>query len=712
MQKRKIKAATLVVLLASLFGGAFLVVNKDKMVTAHGHVVINEACSNNFSVIQDEAGKYFDYVELYNPTDADPGTNLYLTDDRDDLKKYKIEESVPAGGYLIIWLSGIENEDYLHAPFKLSDEGEYLILTDEAGNMLDEVRVPSLEYNVTYSRRVDGKDDFYYAEATPGTSNENAAEVQSDYNDSPVFSLEDGFYDIGTNLTIKGNVFDKIYYTTDGSVPDEESLVYSGPITLMDASDAENSNAFELANPYYNPPSYKLDKANVIRAVAVNRFTGKRSKVETHVYFCGFDKKPDYEDMEVVSLVLDPDDLFGYEDGIYALGAGFEEYRQMAGYTDLDILDTPGEYVDEDGNVHYSYEYSNSTKRGRKSEKEAVMSVFDKEHQLYFSQDIGVRIAGESSRSAMQKAFNLFARSEYDGEDCFKKPFFVENEKKVRLRNDGYVSFQEAFVQRAAEDIGLLTQRARPCAVFLNGEYWGVYDIRQQYDERYFATYCDLDEANLWVRKNDSIEYGSSEAKDSYEYIINMMMYADASNDEVYEEICNMIDIDNLIDYFCFLLFFDEEDIVPGHNQIAFRSASEGIGKYEDCRWRFLVFDKDETICDPSNNTIALYRELGEDMYLPGLLYENEQFRERFVDRMNELVNGPFSYDVLHQRLVEWDSVYRSQNIDTLMRYQNLEKAEAEYEYEKTVNIFDDFFKQRKKYLMEYLKEDLNDFQY
>ena len=709
MQKRKIKAATLVVLLASLFGGAFLVVNKDKMVTAHDHVVINEACSDNFSVIKDDAGEYCDYVELYNPTGTDSGMGLYLTDDRDDLKKYKIEEAVPAGGYLIIWLAGVGNEGYLHAPFKLSGEGEYLILTDEAGTVLDEVRVPSLEYNVTYSRRTDGVNDFYCAEATPGESNEGAASVNLDYNDSPGFSLEDGFYDVGTNLTIKGSVFDKIYYTTDGSVPDEGSLVYSGPITLMDASDAENSNAFELANPYYNPPSYKLDKANVIRAIAVNRFTGKRSKVETHVYFCGFDKKSDYEDMEVVSLVLDPDDLFGYEDGIYALGAGFEEYRQMAGYTDMDILDTPGEYVDEDGNVHYSYEYSNSTKRGRESEREAVMSVFDKEHQLYFSQDIGVRIAGESSRSAMQKAFNLFARSEYDGEDSFKKPFFVENEKKVRLRNDGYVSFQEAFVQRAAEDIGLLTQRARPCAVFLNGEYWGVYDIRQQYDTRYFESYCGIDETNLWLRKNDSVEYGSSEAEDSYEYFINMLLYADSSNDEVYQEICRIVDIDNLIDYFCLFLFFDEEDIVPYHNQIAFRSASEGNSKFEDCKWRYLIFDKDETMGDPSSNTIELYREIGEDMYLPGLLYKNEQFREKFVNRMNELVEGAFSYDVLHQRLMEWDAVYRDQNIETLMRYQNISEKDAVSDYEKGIADFDNYIKNRKGYLLRYLDEDVKE---
>jgi hypothetical protein len=113
---------------------------------------------------------------------------------------------------------------------------------------------------------------------------------------------------------------------------------------------------------------------------------------------------------------------------------------------------------------------------------------------------------------------------------------------------------------------------------------------------------------------------------------------------------------------------------------------------------------------DPESNTIALYREIADDMYLPGLLYENLQFRDKFEARMNELLNGLFSYDVLHDRLMEWDVIYRDQNIATLMRYQNMTRDEAALKYQEEINKFDSFLKNRKDNLLTYLYEDLSEF--
>lgn len=703
MTKKKISMIILCVSFFLLLLVAGMSLNSNN--AAASHVVINEVCSDNFSVTYDEGHEYYDYVELYNPTDADTDYPIYLSDDREDLHKYLVEESIPAGGYLIIWLSGTGSEGYLHAGFGVSKDGETLFLSDENDNRIDTVQVPALRYDQTYSRKTDGGKSFVTASATPGSSNDQATALQTDFADSPVFSLEDGFYDVGTELKISAYPWQKIYYTLDGSVPSENSMVYSGSITLQDASDNENYYVNQSMYPTYVPPSYKVDKCNVVRAIAVDYFTGKKSEVVTHSYFCGFDNKDIYDNVKVISLVFDPEALFGYDSGIFALGKKYDEFKAMGGYENLPDEEVPMSVVDSNGVGHYRYEFTNAFYSGRESEKEARMSVFDSDHELSYTQNVGVRIAGESTRYLYQKSLNLYARDIYDEGTTFTEGFFTDNERKVRLRrSDDRIWFVEPMMHKMLGELGLLYQDSQMQAVFINGEYWGIYNLRDQYDANYFYNHLGLSESDLWLVKNNKAEYGGDDALGSYNYLVDFITYSDASVDEIYDMICQMVDIDNLIDYYCALLYFDDGDIEPRHNQVLWRSATDLGMEDLDGKWRWAVYDLDVTCKDPENNSFDYFRE-SEGLYLPGYLYASDEFKEKFYNRMLELMDTTFSYEHMHEYLAQYDQEYRQQNIASVRRFEGIDYTEEDYE--RDLAKLDDFFKRRPEIFREYLEQDM-----
>ena len=665
-------------------------------------VVINEVCADNFSAYRNDAGEYTDYVELYNMSDSEV-SGLYISDSRKDLKKFRIEEAIPSNGFFVASISkDAENG------FGISKDGETIYLSDEDGNMLDAVTLPRLMYDVTYSREEDGKGKFASLSATPGEANSGASHIDTYSIEGPVFSIEDGFYDEGTKLKISSSPWVNIFYTDDGSVPDENSQKYKGEITLTDASAKENVYANEIMYPTYNPPGYKIDKANVISAVAINKLTGKKSKVVTHTYFVGYDKKEKYKDKQIMSLVFDPADLFDHDRGIYTLGKKYDEYKELGGFTDLPEDEVPGSFTDDNGEVYYRSYFTNSEFSGKEWERKAHMTAFDSNHKDFFSQDIGVRISGESTRFVYQKALNLFARDIYDGQKNFAKSFVCNNEKKVRLRKgDGRIIYQEPFIQSVIGETGIPFQDSVPEVVFINGEYWGIYNLREQYDDNYFAERYGIPKDVLWTEKNSSVECGDSQTDENYKALYDVMMNGDMSDDAVYSQVESEIDIDNMIDYYCMLIFFNDTDIDGEHNRFMFRSKEPGYGDYGDGKWRFAAYDLDITCEDVEADTVSYYRELDEKMFMPGFFYERPGFKELFYNRMVELTENELSYEHLSKKLAEWDKIYREQNIETVRRFE--EDGYSEKEYEKDLEALDSFFKNRKEYVLKMLEKDIKE---
>jgi hypothetical protein len=154
---------------------------------APGEVVINEFLADNENGETDEAGEIEDWLELYNNTDQPINLlGLYLTDDPADRNKwgFPANTSIPAHGFLMVWLDDDALQGPFHAGFKLSGDGETVMLTDGASLVLDSVAFGQQLPDVTFGRYPNGTGSFTFMPPTfnavnsigVSTSEPNAAE--------------------------------------------------------------------------------------------------------------------------------------------------------------------------------------------------------------------------------------------------------------------------------------------------------------------------------------------------------------------------------------------------------------------------------------------------------------------------------------------------------------------------------------------------------
>ena len=144
----------------------------------------------------------------------------------------------------------------------------------------------------------------------------------------------------------------------------------------------------------------------------------------------------------------------------------------------------------------------NFTQRGREWEREAYIEYFDG-GEAKFSQNLGIRIHGGATRTYPQKSIRLYARGEY-GQEFIEYPIFgnkkimeegnvADKFKTLLLRNGGNdgqsTIFRDALMQSLVEHTSLDIQAYKPVIVFLNGEYWGIHNIRERFDRHYFEQY-------------------------------------------------------------------------------------------------------------------------------------------------------------------------------------------------------------------------------
>ncbi len=686
------------------------------MSEAANKVVINEVCTNNFSIICDEEGNYSDYVELYNPAVFPVSmTGFSLSDNRNELQKCSLESIlIPAKGYLIIWLDGADINRVGHAGFKLSREGEKIYLSNKYGRITDCIKVPSLTYNTVFARENDGMAIWERQVPTAGSTNNTAEEILEKKLNEPSFSRESGFYADSFALEMTAGEDEIIYYTLDGSEPTIDSIQYKEPILITDASNNDNifSARDDLMAVMEYIPEFKVDKATVVRAAAYDPEREKISESITKTYFVGFDTKEEYNGYGVLSMVTDPDNLFDGKTGIYGNGDALEEYKEKAGIKDGEV---PGEYVDEDGNTHYMYMSTNAYNAGKEWEREAEIMYFDEEHELKLSQGVGIRISGESTRNASQKSFNIYARDIYDKENILTYDFFDQMEySSIKLRNGGSdhqgSKIYDAFLQSLAKGRSVSVQESRPCVVFLNGEYWGIYNIRERYKEEYFLNHYGVSANNIWMIDSGHTSIGSWDAWNDYDSMLKFISENDMADEENYAKACEMIDMQSFIDWYCMQLYINNNDVGFDKNIALWRSIRKDSGEYEDGRWRFMLYDLDGALGNPKDNTFQDSEWWKKDFNLmdEGMvksLMKNSSFRKQFRETFIEISETVFSYDTIHEKLVCWKEQYEMQTVKSHQRFISSEIMAEDYD--NYIEQIDNFFKQRKQYILQYLEEEL-----
>ncbi len=444
---------------------------------------------------------------------------------------------------------------------------------------------------------------------------------------APAFDHESGFYPDSFELQLSSSKDCKIYYTTDSSVPSDQSTLYNSPIRIRDISPDENVSHEEAGITGTEP----VNKASIIRAVAYDS-NGNQSQIITKAYFIDYANKTVEANLPTVSLVSDPVNLFDPKLGIYT------NYL-MEGW-----------------------------------EREALFTYYSADGKQVFEQNLGVRLRGSSTRSGPLKDFTLLARSEFDGNSAIKYPLFSTPMDSLVLRHREMPQ-QEGFLSSLVADRDLVTQQYQMVNLYLNGEFWGVYALLGRVDEYSLSQQYNLDEDNVAYIKVNHFAEGNEQAMQLYRVLIDFLNSADMSEPETYQKACEQIDMQSLIDYYVTSIYLNNIDTNPFYiNSLMWRSLDVTDRAYADGKWRFGLYDLDhaivtdgfELVDDPavqnlksaaSFNCFTEFYPYGaagpiEDPILNNLM-GNTEFRQQFYDTFMEIAKTNFDPDRVQQLIAK-----------------------------------------------------------
>lgn len=684
-------------------------------------VLINEACSKNTNGIQAEDSQRYDWIELYNPCEKAVNLSGYgLSDDPASPYKYKFGDvTIEAGGFLLIFADKKASftSSELLVPFGLSSDGETLVLTDEAGNTSDQFELPAIAADTTYGRTADGSTDFGVLIPTPGKTNNIAVEDKKEVQ-IPEFSAESGFYNDAFSLKISADQNTVIHYTLDGTDPTDKSPVYKGELQINDVSGSKNIysaiSTTVLPGYFCTPAVSKVPKAVIVRAAAFDQ-QGNSSSVVSKSYFVGYQNKSDYYGkVPVISLVTDPSNLFDYNDGIYVTGAKYDEWLAAGG----DPTKTP----DQEKPANYQ----------EKWEKISSMTYFNPDGTQAFAQDVGIRIHGGASRCVMQKSFNIYARKEY-GSGSIKYDLFkdlnaesdgaaINKFNSLMLRNGGndcaFTKIRDPFIQELVADRNMGTQASQPCILFIDGEYWGVYNMREKFSDDYIKSHYDVKKDDVIVIKNNELDEGNKDDIQYYYDLINYAVANDLSDDAKYEKITEMMDIQSFIDYFCSEIYIANHDWVSNNFSLWRSRNIDESNPYADGKWRWLMFDTEYSsgmyqkyltaydrdsfkfvMSERGSNSIAkLFKSL----------MKNNDFKKQFVISFMDIANNNFDSQKTSALLSSYSDEYRSMMIDYFLRYSSKTTTAAGEFFDNQVSLINNFFNKRYDYITAQMKTALD----
>lgn len=542
-------------------------------------IVINECFARG-------KGKRPDWIELYNPGNNQISlAGWSLTDNPDTPRKWIIPEGthIRPHGFCIFFADkkNIGN----HTNFKLDPSGEYVGLYDAKGQPVDALTYEKQSHQASTGRFPDGASGwFMFSDPTLGAPNSRESLVIKTARGKnphllqvPSCFPQGGAYVTPLCVTIATDIPSSIvHYTTDGSVPTKDAPIYTTPL--------------------------QITRTTVLRYRAFA--AGKRpGTVGTQTYLMN-----EASTLPIFSLVTDPANLWGGEAGIYVKGKKWKRH----GYNKR------------------LYNWKQSWKRP------CNVEFFDTAQTQKINIPAKIKISGGRSRNFPQKSFTLALPGKSD--EMFRYAFFphknIPASKTILLRNSGddweYTMFRDILMHSLLiHRMDIDMQDAQPAVVFLNGEYWGIYNIREKLDTYYLQAnhHSDPNAIDL-IKTYSDIKAGDLSA---YRAMLRFIRSHDLADPQNYETITRQIDIDEYINYQLAQIFYDNCDWPD--NNIAWWRERNAKG-----RWRWILYDTDEGFqllgkkksC--SRNTLKVAtRPNTQGTFLFTSLLHNQEFRNRFL---------------------------------------------------------------------------------
>ena len=484
--------------------------------------------------------------------------------------------------------------------------------------------------------------------------------VNSEY--LPTLSHESGFYEESFYLSIDAQPNTLVYYTLDGSEPDAFSPRYTEPLLIEEQYIVATGEEYLIQNqipPHetYPVPSYPISfirtgsdkwksptqdifKATILKVKAIH-FSGEESPVLTNTYFVDSNMFDKYS-FPIMSITTDIHHLYDYETGINIPGIHYDPM-----IPEVSNQNRTGNYYE----------------RGPEWEKPVFIEFFDTDGTRIIAQEGGIRVHGGLSRKYPIKSYRLYARSEYDESSFFDYQFFDDKDtdrfKRLLLRGGGqtyeYSFMGEAAAHKLLRSTTLDIQYSTPVILFMNGEYFGIRNLRDRFDDWYLSIKYEIPRSQVTILGGhgnyaDGDPNGQTHYLDMYRFITRN----DMTSKRNYDHVNTLMDIENYIDYYAAQLYFANVDWPQNNIQywrynIPYNSqAPDG----KDGRWRWMVYDLDAGFGAswggyyPEFNS---FERITGDSWRTGMMFtsllKNNTFKTQFINRMMDMLNTIFHPD-------------------------------------------------------------------
>ncbi len=506
-------------------------------------VVINEYSASNLNNFIDSFGKTEDWIELANvdATDIDI-SGYYLSDKVDNVTKYQIPTGtiIPANGHLVFLCSGRDkfvNGEY-HTNFKLTQTkpGDAIALSDASGTLLESLELELTLVEHSRCREMDGAPTWKICtEPTFGTSN-NASPKYSRYTATPTMDLAPGFYQGTQMVSMTNNEPNSVLrWTANGNNPTENSIEYTVPANVI-------STKVIKAQAFSNDPDVLP------------------GKMEFNTYFID-------EDFSLAVFSVGADDVVDLANGdgdLIPIGSleyfNVDKEREATSFGSLNRHGQDSWVLD-----HRSIDWISRDEMG-------------------YSKAVDAPLFSYSDRDEYQKF--MFRNS---GDDNYPAINDFDHQGSTHIRDE--------YVQELSREGGMKldTRAVERVILFLNGNYWGVYGMRERpVDHDYTKEYYDQGKYDLQYLStwgDTEIEYGGLPALTEWRGIRDFILDNDMGVSENYEIAKDSINMLSMIDYMIVNLTVVASDWM-NYNTGWWRGRNPD-GNHK--KWGYILWDLDAT---------------------------------------------------------------------------------------------------------------------
>jgi hypothetical protein len=287
-------------------------------------------------------------------------------------------------------------------------------------------------------------------------------------------------------------------------------------------------------------------------------------------------------------------------------------------------------------------------------ERPVSLEFYESDGSLGFTQNLGVRIHGGASRYRPQKSLRFYASTAYDQQGIINYAIFPESEtqlfKRFLLRGTTeYSGLADVLAQQFMRkfDSEMAIQRYRAVVVFLNGEFWGWYSLRDRYDSWFLALNYSIERQNLaLLAGGEEVLYGNQQDRDQFNTMISFIRKNDMRDQRNYEHVKTLMDIENYLTYMVTGIYLNYTDWGTAKHQLVWRytgtQSTAASSRFHDGRWRWLPLDLDGTFARGGGVEREYLREVIDGPYLLNFLLLNDEFRFAFINRFADMMNTVF----------------------------------------------------------------------